>query len=781
MKHTACVSFVCSYKDVIAFLTLCLLLMTGGFAVAQQVGTSITADGASPNTNAILDIQSPSTGDGKGLLIPRVTENQRTNASIALAGGLLDDSGDLRGGPAHGLIVYQTDGTEGLYYNTSTTATPSWTSPGSNAGDFMADGSVAMTGDLDMGGQRITNVSTIIEFSSANTAVGQEANGSTSGTALGYQANAATWGSAIGYQADASGSGVAMGREAAGNSGGAALGYMANGASSGTAVGSSANGYNSGVAAGYQAGASSYGAAVGYQANGNNYAAAVGYQANGYSSGAAFGCQANGYNYGAVVGYVANAETRGAAIGYGATGNDYGVALGDQSIGTSHGVAIGATANGSMTNVAVGYLANAQGGNERIAIGHNVTNEVDDSAAMRGNLYLDGATNIMVRSSFGSGGWTALVNTDAGDFKADGSVAMTGDLDMGGQDIINVASNIAFNSDSIIIGKNATADYDFQGVAVGSSAHGDYQGVAVGYQANGTFGGSTLGYQANAYYYGVAVGHQARATNYGVAVGKEANAIFNGAAVGSSARGYIKGAAVGANARANDRGSSIGYYANALEGGIAIGYDANGITTNIAIGFQANVYDSSHINGGDRIAIGRDVTNQVEDSCRIRGNLYLDGATGVLYRSTFGSGAWTALGGGGSAISAFGYTYDLAVGGQVVAGGADVVFSNNGPLLNCTHTAGTTIFTVPSTGTYKVNYSITITAGIGAQMAIAVNGTVDASTSVDLLVATGTISGTAMLSLSAGDVLTLRNNSATPFTTTGSPSVGAQLNVIKMD
>ena len=42
-------------------------------AVRAQVGTSISADGTPPNTNAMLDVQSPSTGDGKGLLIPRLS------------------------------------------------------------------------------------------------------------------------------------------------------------------------------------------------------------------------------------------------------------------------------------------------------------------------------------------------------------------------------------------------------------------------------------------------------------------------------------------------------------------------------------------------------------------------------------------------------------------------------------------------------------------------------------------------------------------------------------
>ena len=134
-----------------------------------------------------------------------------------------------------------------------------------------------------------------------------------------------------------------------------------------------------------------------------------------------------------------------------------------------------------------------------------------------------------------------------------------------------------------------------------------------------------------------------------------------------------------------------------------------------------------------------------------------------------------------SPISNFGYVYDLAtIANATVVGGADVPFSNNGLLTGVTHTAGTTTVTVGSTGKYKIEYGVSTTAGIGAAIAIAVNGTVKASTTLPLLGATGQVVGTAILDLEAGDVLTLRNNSATPITLTLAPSVGSQLNLTKM-
>lgn len=80
------------------------VVLAAGAAQAQGVG--INATGAPADTSAILDISSTA----KGLLVPRMTAAQR--AAIAL--------------PATGLVVYQTDGAQGLYWNAGTPAAPSW-------------------------------------------------------------------------------------------------------------------------------------------------------------------------------------------------------------------------------------------------------------------------------------------------------------------------------------------------------------------------------------------------------------------------------------------------------------------------------------------------------------------------------------------------------------------------------------------------------------------------------------------------------------------------------
>jgi hypothetical protein len=85
-------------------LTCAALLLAANTAHAQ--GIAINTTGAAADTSAILDLSSTT----KGLLVPRMTTAQR--AAIVL--------------PATGLVVYQTDGATGLYWNAGTPATPSW-------------------------------------------------------------------------------------------------------------------------------------------------------------------------------------------------------------------------------------------------------------------------------------------------------------------------------------------------------------------------------------------------------------------------------------------------------------------------------------------------------------------------------------------------------------------------------------------------------------------------------------------------------------------------------
>lgn len=106
-------------KRLLGCAVLTTLLATTAFA--QGVG--INGTGAAADTSAILDLSATN----KGLLVPRMTAAQR--AAIVL--------------PATGLVVYQTDGTAGLYYNAGTSGAPNWQLTGANAvgGQWSTSGS----------------------------------------------------------------------------------------------------------------------------------------------------------------------------------------------------------------------------------------------------------------------------------------------------------------------------------------------------------------------------------------------------------------------------------------------------------------------------------------------------------------------------------------------------------------------------------------------------------------------------------------------------------------
>lgn len=87
--------------EMTAFVLLFILTLNMS---AQSI--AINNDGSAPDASSLLDISSSS----KGLLIPRMTSAQKAAISS----------------PAHGLLTYQNNGTQGIYYNIGTAGTPSW-------------------------------------------------------------------------------------------------------------------------------------------------------------------------------------------------------------------------------------------------------------------------------------------------------------------------------------------------------------------------------------------------------------------------------------------------------------------------------------------------------------------------------------------------------------------------------------------------------------------------------------------------------------------------------
>ncbi|MDU0370207.1 hypothetical protein ACFPAF_07385 [Hymenobacter endophyticus] len=83
-----------------------VVLAISALSCAARAQVSISATPTTPDASAILDVSSTT----KGLLPPRMTQAER--GAIAT--------------PATGLIVYQTNGTAGLYCNNGTSTAPFW-------------------------------------------------------------------------------------------------------------------------------------------------------------------------------------------------------------------------------------------------------------------------------------------------------------------------------------------------------------------------------------------------------------------------------------------------------------------------------------------------------------------------------------------------------------------------------------------------------------------------------------------------------------------------------
>jgi len=105
------------------FLPLLFILSLSFYASAQNVG--INTDATTADNSAMLDVKSTE----KGMLIPRMTAAQR----------------NLIASPATGLLVYQTDGTSGFYFNQGTPSVKNWILLGAK-GDTGAAGSQGVQG-----------------------------------------------------------------------------------------------------------------------------------------------------------------------------------------------------------------------------------------------------------------------------------------------------------------------------------------------------------------------------------------------------------------------------------------------------------------------------------------------------------------------------------------------------------------------------------------------------------------------------------------------------------
>jgi len=164
-----------SFKSALLLITLSLFIQD---ISAQNVG--INGSGAAPNTAAMLDISSTTSG----VLIPRMTQSER------LALSPLPN-------PAQGLLVYQTDSIdqnepEGFYYNTSIDSTAIWVHLSStmqenqwnllgNAGTQEGTNFLGTTDDVPLSFRVNNEKAGVIDQLNGNSFYGYQAGNSTSG------------------------------------------------------------------------------------------------------------------------------------------------------------------------------------------------------------------------------------------------------------------------------------------------------------------------------------------------------------------------------------------------------------------------------------------------------------------------------------------------------------------------------------------------------------------------------------------------------------------------
>ena len=268
------------------------------------------------------------------------------------------------------------------------------------------------------------------------------------------------------------------------------------------------------------------------------------------------------------------------SIGMTATGAATGIAVGQHASSSNSAISIGNNSKAALQGIAIGTGANATYNNKAIAIGDGAVS------------YANGVSIGTAANSFGNSCQSVAIGYAA----------------------------LAAENACISIGLNAFS-YGYSSVAIGMESEAAYQSVSIG---SGWPGYGAVGAQS------IAIGVTPYSGIGSIAIGEAA--VARGSRPASWPGGAI---AVGGYASAGTNSIALGNLVGRIEG------DANLIpqlgSSNIMIGTFAKCAPDSV----NTIALGQNVSNGISGSARIRGTLYLDGATGIYTRAVFGAGDWT--------------------------------------------------------------------------------------------------------------------------------------------
>lgn len=189
--------------------------------------------------------------------------------------------------------------------------------------------------------------------------------------------------------------------------------------------------------------------------------------------------------------------------------------------------------------------------------------------------------------------------------------------------------------------------------------------------------------------------------------------------------------------------------------------NGNGAINTLFVIRNATINGNAAIGGnlavaGDE-AVGGDLA--VAGSAAIIGNLVV---TGTITSS-------------GSPIAGGAYGYIYNVGAGVIALEAPILFDTNGPLLGVTHTPGSASINIVAAGTYAITFSV---SGVEpSQFTLFVNGAPSTSTTYGSGAGTQQNNGQAILTLGAGDIITLVNHTSAAAVTLQTLAGGTAINV----
>lgn len=158
-------------------------------------------------------------------------------------------------------------------------------------------------------------------------------------------------------------------------------------------------------------------------------------------------------------------------------------------------------------------------------------------------------------------------------------------------------------------------------------------------------------------------------------------------------------------------------------------------------------------------------------------------ATGLMiYQTDASAGFYYYNGSSWAAITnlAYGCFYNIATSAKkTIDNGASFLLSNNGIMSGMTHTTGLPGITVTNAGIYKIDYLVNVTSGVGGRLLLLKGNFIEVHESLTTILNPGIVSGSVIISLSAGDNIELVND-GTSVVLSEDPDVSIKITITQL-